>query len=171
MQTQSPPVYQELLQTAEQLFRKDPDWVTFFREVLGIDGCVRQAFPNFDDLAAFERSEEFDLIQKMVVKLREKKPTAEGDTEPTRVITVRLPKSMHEYLRTEAHDLRTSMNKLCISKLLQVIEQDKIPTERSGPPKRRTTPTPAPASSSLASSESTAPQASTNGHPPYGSGF
>jgi hypothetical protein len=39
---------------------------------------------------------------------------------------------MHEYLRTEAHDLRTSMNKLCISKLLQVIEQDLIPTERSG---------------------------------------
>ncbi|MGE3244133.1 MAG: hypothetical protein AB7I57_23920, partial [Pirellulales bacterium] len=48
------------------------------------------------------------------------------------VITVRLPKSMHEYLRTEAHDLRTSMNKLCISKLLQVIEQDLIPAERAG---------------------------------------
>jgi len=39
---------------------------------------------------------------------------------------------MHEYLRTEAHDLRTSMNKLCISKLLQVIEQDLIPAERAG---------------------------------------
>jgi hypothetical protein len=44
---------------------------------------------------------------------------------------------MHEYLRTEAHDLRTSMSKLCISKLLQVIEQDLIPTERSsGGPSR-----------------------------------
>jgi hypothetical protein len=44
---------------------------------------------------------------------------------------------MHEYLRTEAHDLRTSMNKLCISKLLQVIEQDLIPAERSsGTPSR-----------------------------------
>ncbi|MEN1681271.1 MAG: hypothetical protein AAGJ46_16910 [Planctomycetota bacterium] len=138
MHTQSPPEYQQLLQVAETLFRQDPDWVTFFREVLGIDGAIRRTFPSFDDLAAFERSSEYDLIQKMVVKLREKKPTADAESEPTRVITVRLPKSMHEYLRTEAHDLRTSMNKLCISKLLQVIEQDKIPAERSGAPKRRT---------------------------------
>ncbi|MCA9241923.1 MAG: hypothetical protein KDA37_17050, partial [Planctomycetales bacterium] len=52
------------------------------------------------------------------------------------------------YLRTEAHDLRTSMNKLCISKLLQVIEQDMIPTEKTAPPKRRTTPQPAPVAAS-----------------------
>ena len=97
----------------------------------GIDGAVRKTFPSFDDLTAFERSEEYDQIQKMLVKLREKKPAADADTEPTRVITVRLPKSMHEYLRTEAHDLRTSMNKLCISKLLQVIEQDMIPAEKT----------------------------------------
>ena len=47
------------------------------------------------------------------------------------MITVRLPKSMHESLRTEAHDLRTSMNKLCISKLLQVIGEEMIPNERA----------------------------------------
>jgi hypothetical protein len=68
------------------------------------------------------------------------------------VITVRLPKSMHEYLRTEAHDLRTSMNKLCISKLLQVIEQDLIPTERSSsPPSRITKPAPQPIAASIGS--------------------
>jgi hypothetical protein len=38
------------------------------------------------------------------------------------------------------------MNKLCISKLLQVIEQDLIPTERSaGGPPRVTKPAPQPA--------------------------
>ncbi|MEM8865401.1 MAG: hypothetical protein AAGF31_07620 [Planctomycetota bacterium] len=185
MQTQSPPTYQQVLKVAENLFRQDPDWVTFFREILGIDGAVRQTFPSFDELTAFERSSEYDLIQKMVVKLREKKPTAESETEPTRVITVRLPKSMHEYLRTEAHDLRTSMNKLCISKLLQVIEQDKIPAERSGAPKRRTSPAPSPASQTPASSStlgSREPAAAShgqpsplgqgsNGQPPYGGGF
>jgi hypothetical protein len=51
---------------------------------------------------------------------------------------------MHEYLRTEAHDLRTSMNKLCISKLLQVIEQDLIPTERTGASTAPRKPAPAP---------------------------
>ena len=119
--------YEQVLTAARQLAERDLDWVTFFREVLGVDGIVRKAFPTFDELAEFEKSEQFSTIQRIIVKLREKKGTADNDTEPTRVITVRLPKSMHEYLRTEAHDLRTSMNKLCISKLLQVVEQDMIP--------------------------------------------
>ena len=131
MLTQSQEKYGEVLQVAENLYRQDPDWVTFFREVLGIDGAIRRSFPTFDDLTTFEQTDEFDAIQKMLVKLREKRTSADPDTEPTRVITVRLPKSMHEYLRTEAHDLRTSMNKLCISKLLQVIGEDKIPNERA----------------------------------------
>ncbi|MCA9237316.1 MAG: hypothetical protein KDA44_17700 [Planctomycetales bacterium] len=138
MLTQSPQKYQEVLQVAERLFRQDPDWVTFFREVLGIEGSVRQTFPSFDELTAFEQSEEYAKIQKMVVKLREKRPTAEGEGEPTRVITVRLPASMHEYLKSEAHDMRTSMNKLCISKLLQVIGEDQIPNDRTTTPPKAT---------------------------------
>ena len=130
--TQSTEKYQTILQSAEQLYQQDPDWVTFFREVLGVDGMVRRTFTRLEDLTAFEKSSEYDQIQKWLVKLREQKSSTDTESEPTRVITVRLPKSMHEYLRTEAHDLRTSMNKLCISKLLQVIEQDMIPTERGG---------------------------------------
>jgi hypothetical protein len=128
--TQNQEKYQEVLEGAENLYRQSPDWVTFFREVLGVEGIVRKAFPTFDALTAFEKSPQFDKIQKLVVRLREKRTNVDVETEPTRVITVRLPKSMHEYLRTEAHDLRTSMNKLCISKLLQVIGEDMIPNER-----------------------------------------
>lgn len=142
--TETNPQYTQLLQVAERLVSQSPDWVTFFREVMGIDGVIRRTFPNFDDLTEFERSEEFSQIQKMLVKLRESKATADSESEPTRVITVRLPKSMHEYLRTEAHDLRTSMNKLCISKLLQMIEQDLIPADQTALPKRRTLPVQAP---------------------------
>jgi len=143
--TQSKEKYQEILQVAENLYRQDPDWVTFFREVVGIDGALRKSFPSFEELTAFEQSEEFEAIQKMLVKLREKRASADPETEPTRVITVRLPKSMHEYLRTEAHDLRTSMNKLCISKLLQVIGEEMIPNERTGTSAVAASPKPAPA--------------------------
>jgi predicted HicB family RNase H-like nuclease len=138
--TQSTEKYQQILQTARQLYDSEPDWVTFFREILGVDGIVRREFTRLEDLSAFEKSPEFEQIQKWLVKLREQKNAADSESEPTRVITVRLPKSMHEYLRTEAHDLRTSMNKLCISKLLQVIEQDLIPTERSSGSTNRSKP-------------------------------
>ncbi len=132
--------FQSVLERARQLYQQDPDWVTYFRELLGVEGLVRQTFPSLEELISFEQSAEYDQIQQWIVQLRGKRTAADAESEPTRVITVRLPRSMHEYLKTEAHDLHTSMNKLCISKLLQVIEQDKIPNERATPPTRRVQP-------------------------------
>jgi hypothetical protein len=119
----------EVKQTAEQLFAQGTDWVTFYRETLGLRGVVRHAFPTRDTLAAFEQTEAYQEILHLLTKLREQGPVAIDDDEPTRVITVRMPKSMHETLRAEAHEHRTSMNKLCISKLLQFIDTNKVPTE------------------------------------------
>lgn len=122
--------FREVLQTATDLFERGPDWVTFFREVLGINGVVRRAFPDGTALATFERSGECSAIQQMLVKLREISPLpVDNGEEPTRVITVRLPKSVHEAIRTEALEREISMNKLCISKLLQVIDGPLVPAE------------------------------------------
>lgn len=120
---------QEVFRVASELFNAGPDWVTFFREVLGVDGIVRRMFGTADEMAHFETSAEYAEIQQMLAKLREKSSGEENDREPTRVITVRMPKSLHESLRQEAHSRRTSMNKLCISKLLQVISEDLIPAD------------------------------------------
>ena len=84
MLTQTTEKYQEVLQTAESRYRQSPDWVTFFREVLGVEGIVRRTFPTFDELTAFEQSEQYEKIQKLLVKLREKRPSADtaGREEP-----------------------------------------------------------------------------------------
>ena len=119
----------EVERTAEQLYARGPDWVTFYRETLGLRGVVRHTFPTRETLAAFEQSGTYQDILHLLTKLREQGPMATDDEEPTRVITVRLPKSLHETLRAEAHEHRTSMNKLCISKLLQFIDNDKVPIE------------------------------------------
>lgn len=111
---------------AETLFRQDPDWVTFFREVLGVDGLVRKSFGTPEDLADFEQTSEYSQIQEMLKRLRERgaeKPTFQ---EQSRVITVRLPRSLHEALQDEAHRRRTSMNKLCIAKLLQLVDDETL---------------------------------------------
>ena len=120
---------QEVFRMAGELYHQNPDWVTFFREVLGVEGAARRLFPAPDEFLSFEQTEEYAEIQQMVAKLRENHRTQAQGSEPTRVITVRLPKSLHESLRTEAHERRTSMNKLCISKLLQVIDGNLIPHE------------------------------------------
>jgi predicted HicB family RNase H-like nuclease len=114
---------------ASEMFQQQPDWIAFFREVLGVDGLLRRLFPQPEELAAFEKTAEYTEIQLMLAKLRERSGAAADGKEPTRVITVRLPKSLHESLRAEAHDRKTSMNQLCISKLLQVIEAELMPVE------------------------------------------
>ena len=148
MLTQVREKYQGVLTVALNLHQQNPDWVTFFREVLGIEGVVRRAFPDAAERAEFETSAEYEEIQKLLTKLRERRGVPEKQSEATRVITVRIPKSMHESLIIEAQHRRTSMNKLCISKLLQVIEQDLIPIERATAGAPRTKPAPQPVASS-----------------------
>ena len=120
---------QTALRSATEKFRLAADWIMFFREVLGIDGIVRQMFTTPEELEAFERTAEYCQIQQMLAKLRERKDEQNEETEPTRVITVRLPKSLHESLKAEAHLRQTSMNKLCISKLLQMIDNGLVPAD------------------------------------------
>jgi predicted HicB family RNase H-like nuclease len=114
---------------AGEMFQQQPDWIAFFREVLGVDGLVRKLFTSAEELAAFEKTEEYAEIQQMLARLRERSGANADGKEPTRVITVRLPKSLHESLRAEAHDRNTSMNQLCISKLLQVIDGEVVAVE------------------------------------------
>jgi predicted HicB family RNase H-like nuclease len=114
---------------ASEMFQQQPDWITFFREVLGVDGLVRKLFASPEELADFEKTEEYTEIQAMLARLRERSGANADGREPTRVITVRLPKSLHESLRAEAHDRKTSMNQLCISKLLQVIDGELVMAE------------------------------------------
>jgi predicted HicB family RNase H-like nuclease len=121
---------QDVVGIAEEIYRQDPSWVTFFREVLGLNGIVRQVYTDSEELARFEQTDEYQKIQQMLAKLRERESDSPSNPkEPTRVITVRLPQSLHESLRAEAHERRTSMNKLCISKLLQVVDNELVPAE------------------------------------------
>ena len=119
----------EVKHTAEQLYAQAPDWVTFYREIFGLRGVIRRIFPTREALTGFEQTKAYQEVLQMLTRLRKQGPLAMNREEPTRVITVRLPKSLHEALRAEAHEHRTSMNKLCISKLLQFIDNERVPTE------------------------------------------
>jgi predicted HicB family RNase H-like nuclease len=117
----------EIMQAAEKLYADGKDWVTFYRETLGLYGVVRQEFPALESWAEFDQTEAYQRIQQILTELR-KRGTG-TDVEPTRVITVRIPQSMHEALRREAHEYCTSMNRLCISKLLQFIDNQMVPKD------------------------------------------
>ena len=121
---------QQVTQVAQDLLKQNPapSWGVFFREILGKDGIVRKMYPDQASFAEFEKSEAHAEIQRALAKLRETTNRKVSTIEPTRVITVRLPESLHAALKLEAHNHQTSMNQLCISKLLQMVDENQAPT-------------------------------------------
>ncbi|NDC55107.1 MAG: toxin-antitoxin system HicB family antitoxin [Planctomycetia bacterium] len=112
-----------VLEVAERLHAMRPEWVVFFREVLGVDGIVRRAFGTPEALVRFECSPEYARIREMLDDLRTQQRDRPADRETQRVVTVRMPRSLHESLKAEAEGMRISINTLCISKLLKLLDE------------------------------------------------
>ncbi|MEI6239620.1 MAG: toxin-antitoxin system HicB family antitoxin [Planctomycetia bacterium] len=114
-----------VLEVAERLYAMKPEWVVFFREVLGVDGLVRRAFRTPDALVRFECSPEYARIREMLDDLRTQQRDQPTERETQRVITVRMPRSLHESLKAEAEDMKVSINTLCISKLIKILDESR----------------------------------------------
>ena len=110
------------LRAGRELFAKQPDWRVYFREIFGVDGTLAQLFPDAADRARFEKTEACRLLQSHLSVLRGRKHQAIDPATAQRMITVRLPAPLHESLKTEATRAKTSLNQLCITKLLQPVD-------------------------------------------------
>ncbi len=99
--------YDEIKFAAEKLHADQVDWTVFYREILSLRGMIRRHFPTKKAMGKFEQSEAYREIQRMLADLRKRtnakklpvpQDTANESNEETKVITVRIPKSMHEAL-------------------------------------------------------------------------
>ncbi|MEO1528320.1 MAG: hypothetical protein AAFX06_23095 [Planctomycetota bacterium] len=121
---------QQSLKLAEEAFAKTGSWVIFFREILGVDGVVRQLFQDPTELATFIEGPQYATLQEMLAAVRSQDQSKSDSAEPERMITIRIPRSLHDLLRVESEGCDLSINKLCISKLLQPIDSRFIPEQR-----------------------------------------
>ncbi|GIW92033.1 MAG: hypothetical protein KatS3mg110_0074 [Pirellulaceae bacterium] len=110
---------EECRRVAKILYDQSPHWLVFFREILGVDGVVARLFPSGQERQAFEQSEHAAEIRAMLHQLRSAADDETHPSEPLRMITVRLPASVHEFVRAQARAHGMSMNQYCISRLLQ----------------------------------------------------
>ena len=124
-----------VLEVAERLHSMKPEWVVFFREVLGVDGIVRRTFNTPEALIRFECTPHYARIREMLDELREHERERPAERETQRVVTVRMPSSLHETLKAEADQMRVSINTLCISKLMKLIDSEGQ-RELTAPPPR-----------------------------------
>jgi len=125
---------QTVLQVAQRLFDTDPkpDWVTFFREIMGVEGAIVKEFPGANEARQFEQTDAYSQIQGMVGQLRtdELEQTA---GEKTQTITPRVPVSLHVALKAEVKQLKDngrpgmSLNRLVITKCLAPTRPELLP--------------------------------------------
>jgi hypothetical protein len=126
----------QVYQVAQQLFAAAPTWMAFYREILSNNGVGYQLFPK-EEYRQFEATLEFGEIQKMITVLRAGSLPENDPMESLRMITVRLPLSLHKTLCEEAESRGVSVNQLCISRLLCAIADDYIPSSNKGRRGRR----------------------------------
>lgn len=122
---------------ANDLFANAPTWVCFYRELMGGAGLLHQLFLDNKDFGAFLRTDQHHQIQLMLTALRSRDLPETDPNDPQRMITVRLPKSLHEAMCDEATRLNISVNRLCISRMLQLLDPEMIPETNSKPRGRK----------------------------------
>ncbi|TWT86977.1 hypothetical protein [Neorhodopirellula pilleata] len=108
-----------VLRMAEEAFAKTGSWVVFYRELLGPGGVVDQLYDTPEARRYFEKSPQFADLLEMVTAIRSQDDSKAGAHEPERVITVRLPRSLHAAAVREAEELELTINSYCLTKLLQ----------------------------------------------------
>lgn len=133
---------QQAFDIANDLFGNAPTWVCFYRELMGGNGFIQRLFTDKDDkdnedFSRFLRSEQYHQIQLMLTALRGRDLPENDPNDPQRMITVRLPKSLHEAMCEEAGRLNISVNRLCISRMLQLLDPKMIPKTTSKPRGRK----------------------------------
>ncbi len=119
---------QAVTSAAAELFGLAPTWTAFYRETLGADGLMKKYIGAGVEMATFECSNEHSKLLEMLTVLRSRDLPENDPHEQQRMITVRIPKSLHDSICDEANELAVSVNKLCISRLLQKVDKTMIPS-------------------------------------------
>jgi len=120
---------EEVLRLAREAFAKTGSWVVFYRWMLGPEGVVDKLYPASFLRQYFETTEAFAELLEMVTSIRSQDDSKAGVYEPDRMITVRLPCSMHDAVIRDADALDLSINKYCLTKLLQPTNKRFTPLE------------------------------------------
>jgi predicted HicB family RNase H-like nuclease len=114
-------------QVAAELFGVAPTWTAFYRETLGVDGVAHRIFSDSEEYRNYECSDCHSKVLEMLTVLRCKDVTDCDPTEVQKMITIRIPKSLHDRICAEANELDVSVNKLAITRMLQRIDMSMLP--------------------------------------------
>jgi len=108
---------QELLRRARELAETlGLTWVEANNAIYGPGGSFSRLFPNVKDRAAFAKTKESRQVDRLIDSLPEP-PSGPQKREYSGKFNVRVPKSLHAALASEAEAEGVSLNQLVVAKL------------------------------------------------------
>jgi hypothetical protein len=108
---------QELLTRARQLAQMSGwTWVEANNGIYGPGGPFTRLFPNARDRAAFAKTKEAQQVDRLIDSLPDP-PVGSQRREYSGKFNVRVPKSLHAALASEAEAEGVSLNQLVVAKL------------------------------------------------------
>lgn len=116
-------------------------WVAFFANVFGPRGVLRTRL-TAQQLERFRMTETYAELLEMLADERSADRTSASAYEPERMITIRIPRSLHDVLCSESIDAELSLNKWAITKLTQPVAHRFVPIQRGRVRGRRFGPQP-----------------------------
>lgn len=125
------------VEAAGQLLTHAPSWIAFYRLVFGEQGVLMRLFPKAAERREFEAEPHFLQLHTMLAALRSQDLPENDPKEPQRMITLRIPKTLHDQMSLEAQEYGLSVNRLCISRLLQPLQVDLVPSTQQRPRGKR----------------------------------
>lgn len=110
----------EVLEFAEQRAGAVTDWLELSNALFGLDGKATLAFSTEAQRTAFSKTQEYKRILALMNGLPTPavKEIIDLTASANGAISVRLPRSIHAALLTEARAEGVSLNQLCVSKLV-----------------------------------------------------
>lgn len=105
-----------VLEYARLRFHTCTDWLSYVQDVKKY--CIEAM--GADEARRFFQEVAFREVHGMIAELAMQR----ASIRPTRVITVRMPRELHDALKDEARRRSTTLNRLCIAKLLGSIGGD-----------------------------------------------
>ena len=110
----------ELLQTAKSKAQTVTRWADLWNFLFDPEeGLIAKTYPTKREREAFVQTDEYRAIRELIREARRRTGLVEGATpaEKSGRFVVRVPKSMHAALETEAAREGVSLNQLVVAKL------------------------------------------------------
>lgn len=112
-----------LLEAVRQRVSDGEYWCQIYTWLMCPDsGEIPRRYPSADARKGYFGSDEWRKITEELVALL-RSQSVPKEVEPTAVITLRLPASVHECLKQVAHEQRVSLNKLALALVLKPAEE------------------------------------------------